>query len=278
MSKRLGLSDIGMEKVAEKFNTSSYKEFVDYYREQSDKPETWAHFDRIFSGLLSLHGTENDQVLRVGDIGGGSGTLSRVVASHGHRPVCVDLNEPLIEIGRKRAAEHGLDIEFHVASATEIPLNDQALDVCVVAELLEHIENWGACMDEVARVLKPGGIAFFSTTNVMCPKQNEFNLPLYSWFPTPLKRHFVEKAQTDRPDLANYATYPALHWFSFYSLKAALVKRGFTKFYDRYDLSLAREATGKKGLVYKITTSTPITRFLAYLTSAGSTIVAMKGN
>ena len=132
-------------------------------------------------------------------------------------------------------------------------------------------------MDEVARVLRPGGVAFFSTTNVMCPKQNEFNLPLYSWYPAPLKRFYVEKAQTDRPDLANYATYPAFHWFSFYSLKAALQKRGFMKFYDRYDLSLARKASGSKGLVYKTITATSITRFLAYLTSTGSTIVALKG-
>ena len=259
------------------FDTTSHKEFVDYYREQSDKPETWEHFDRIFTGLIALRDdAAQSGSLVVGDIGGGSGTLSRVIASHGHKSVCVDLNEPLIEIGRKRAVEEGLDIEFHVASATDIPLEDASLDACIVAELLEHIEDWEACVNEVARVLKPGGLAFISTTNVMCPKQNEFNLPFYSWYPAPIKRRYVALARGDRPELANYATYPAFHWFSFYGLKSALRDRGFEKFFDRYDLSLARGADGKKGVVYKVITSNPITRFLAYFTSTGSTIVARK--
>ena len=125
-------------------------------------------------------------------------------------------------------------------------------------------------------MLKPGGAAFFSTTNIMCPVQNEFNLPGYSWYPAPLKRHFVEKSLSDRRDLANYATYPALHWLTYYSLRSKLKQCGFNEFYDRYDLSLARGAAGKKGLVYKLVTSTAMTRFLAYFTNTGSTIIAIK--
>lgn len=259
------------------FKTSSHEEFVDYYREQSDKQETWDHFERIYAGLIALHrDLLAGKILRFADIGGGSGTFSRVVASHGHKSVCIDLNEPLIEIGRKRAADENLDIEFHIASATNIPLDDQSMDVCIVAELLEHIEDWEACLNEVSRITKPGGAILLSTTNAMCPVQSEFNLPMYSWYPAPLKRHFVKRAQSDRPDLANYATYPAFHWFTFYSLRAALAQRGFTEFYDRFDLSLARKENGKKRLVYKLITSTPFARFFAYFLTSGSTIVAIK--
>ena len=261
------------------YDTSSHQQFVDYYRDQSDARDTWEHFDRVFSGILALRATaENSDQLLVGDIGGGSGTLSRVVAAHGHRAVCVDVSEALIEIGRERAANEGSDIEFHVASATDIPVADGSFDVCIVAELLEHIEDWQACVDEITRVLKPGGAVFFSTTNALCPLQNEFELPLYSWYPAPLKRYFVRRVQTDRPQWANYATYPAFNWFTFYSLRSALKNRGFSTFYDRFDLSLARGAEGWTKYAYKIIAISPLTRFLAYFSITGTTIVACKAD
>ena len=260
-----------------KLSTHSHQRFTQYYREQSGSPETWDRFDRIFSGLLSLvEKAANGKPLRVCDIGGGAGTLSRVIASYGHKPTCIDLNEALIETGRQRALEDGLNIDFRVASATEVPFPDETFDLCVMAELLEHVEDWETCLDEIARVLKPGGAVFLSTTNAMCPRQSEFNLPLYSWYPTPLKRYWLRRAQTDRPDLANFATYPAFHWFTFASLRTALRKRGFTKFFDRFDLSLARGAFGLKKPVYTVITSTALTRFLAYFTTESSVIIAVK--
>jgi 2-polyprenyl-3-methyl-5-hydroxy-6-metoxy-1,4-benzoquinol methylase len=55
------------------------------------------------------------------------------------------------------------------------------MDVCLLPELLEHVADWQSCLNEAARVLRPGGLLYLSTTNVLCPRQQEFNLPLYSF-------------------------------------------------------------------------------------------------
>src|SRR5262249_52902868 len=148
------------------------------------------------------------------------------------------------------------------ASATDLPLSDASVDVCVMLELLEHVRDWKSCIDECTRVLRPGGALYLSTSNRLCPKQQEYNLPLYSWYPAVLKRRYETLAVTTRPQIANFATYPAVHWFSFYSLKAALQQRGFVGFYDRFDLiSLEDRGVLLNALITAIQKCTPL-RFL----------------
>jgi len=110
------------------------------------------------------------------------------------------------------------------------------MDVYVVPELLEHVVDWEGVLNEAARILRPNGVLFLSTTNALCPVQNEFNLPLYAWYPAFMKRHYERLAVTTRPEVANYAKYPAVNWFTFYSLRSALRARGFNRFLDRLDM------------------------------------------
>jgi 2-polyprenyl-6-hydroxyphenyl methylase/3-demethylubiquinone-9 3-methyltransferase len=97
------------------------------------------------------------------------------------------------------------------------------------------LADWRACLNEAVRILKTGGLLYLSTTNLLCPKQDEFSLPCYSWYPAPVKRYCERLAVTSRPSIANYAKYPAVNWFSFYSLRDYLEPFGF-KLLDRFDL------------------------------------------
>jgi SAM-dependent methyltransferase len=51
---------------------------------------------------------------------------------------------------------------FVAASLINIPLIDASCDVCFCSEVLEHIEDDGAALDELRRVLKPGGFLMIS--------------------------------------------------------------------------------------------------------------------
>lgn len=256
---------------------SSDDRFTSYYERQSITPEAVGRCTRVRDAIVRLlrdtgHRTEQLDVL---DIGCNTGTLSNAWAELGHRVRGIDINEPLLEIARQRSAEAGHDVEYRLGTAAELPWPDETMDVAVALELLEHVEDWEGVVAEMMRVVKPGGVMFLTTTNSLCPVQSEYNLPMYSWYPAFVKKKVVEMTRTTHPQLANYATYPALHWFTFYELRKYGRARGFSSF-DRFDLA----ASGKNGRL-KQTVLTAITRLaplrlLAHMTHDGTAWAAVK--
>lgn len=262
------------------FDHSSDLAFLAYYAEQSASPATLGRFSRIRDKSLKLIAARRlDSLhmkdLMVLDIGCGAGTQARLWAELGHRVFGLDVNQPLVELGRKRAIEQGLAIQFEVGTATKLPYADTSMDVCLMPELLEHVEDWQSCLSEAVRVLKPGGMLYLSTSNALCPKQQEFNLPLYSWYPGFLKRHFERLAVTTRPDLANHARYPAVHWFTFYGLRRHLGRMGM-QCLDRFDLIDTTSKTFvEKALVSATLHFAPL-RFAGHVMTSGTSVFGFK--
>ncbi len=230
--------------------------------------------DKALWLLEAAHGIAGS-VLEVADIGCGAGTQCRLWAKLGHRVHGLDVNAPLIEVAKKRASEEGLDIELDVGSATELPYPDSSMDVALLPELLEHVANWQDCLNEAVRILKPGGLLYLSTTNWLCPRQQEFNLPMYSWYPGFLKRKYELLAVSTRPEIANHCKYPAVNWFSFYSLANYLETRGF-RCLDRFDMVDTENKGALSKLAVALIRSIPPLRFLGHVLTPGSIVFAFK--
>lgn len=252
--------------------------FVQYYAAASETPETLARFAAVRDLVLRVMKERNrgNDVLDVLDVGCGAGTQCLMWARAGHRPHGIDINESLIALARDRSAKASFDLEFRAGTATQLPWPDASMDVCLLPELLEHVADWQPCLDECVRVLKPGGLLYVSTTNVMCPVQQEFGLPLYSWYPQPLKRYWVRRALTDRPELVNHAKFPAVNWFSFYSLRRALAGRGF-QCWDRFQVMSAEGRGALAATAIKIVRSQPPLRWLGQFATPYAMVVAIKG-
>jgi 2-polyprenyl-6-hydroxyphenyl methylase/3-demethylubiquinone-9 3-methyltransferase len=257
-------------------NTSSRPEFVEYYASLHTSERKIGRFRNTRDCLLSIHAKGGrDAPLNILDIGCNAGAFSRVWAELGHRVTGLDINAPLLEVARKESAQAGFDIRFHVGSATELPFGNGEFDICCLPELLEHVADWESCLNEAARVVKPGGIVHLSTTNWLCPKQNEYSLPAYSWYPGFLKRHFEKLAVTTHPEYANHATFPAVHWFSYYGLRRFFRQRGF-ECMDRFDVA-ARTKSDKKILaVLWLIRHVPGLRLIAHMFSVRTTLVGRK--
>lgn len=249
-------------------------EFVRYYAEQSLTDRTANRLREIREKLARIHSRFYVDTLDVLDVGCGPGELSFLFAESGHRVTGVDLNERLIEIARERAAERGFGIDFRVGSADELPNDDSSVDICLAPELLEHVPDWNACIDEMARVIRPGGILFLSTTNVLCPVQQEFSLPLYPWYPPALKRRCIELARTTHPEWVSHAEFPAFHWFSFFRLRRELARRGFRSM-DRFD-ALPRQSGLLKSVVKWGVNSIPGARLVGHVLTPYTQIIAIR--
>lgn len=258
---------------------SSSKRFVDYYAENSKSQATIHRFtlvrDKTLGLLARLRPGSANEALRVADIGCGTGTQARLWAMLGHRVSGVDVNSSLVGIAKERAQVDGLEIDFEVGSATELPWPDASMSVVLLPELLEHVAEWQQCLDEAVRILEPGGVLYLSTTNFLCPFQDEFELPLYSWYPAVLKRRFERLAVTSRPELANHCKYPAVNWFSYYGLSSYLETRELRCF-DRFEMIEASAAEGLRRYLLGAIRRLPPLRFLAQMATKGSVVFAVK--
>ncbi len=96
------------------------------------------------------------------DVGSGTGTMARrfaeIVGADG-RVVGVEPNPMLRGIAEERAAAAEVAVEFVDASATDLPFEDESVDVVWCERVLQHLPDAQAAIIEFARVLKPGGRA-----------------------------------------------------------------------------------------------------------------------
>jgi len=271
-------NQIGLRSSSE-FDHESNPDFFNYYERESASEETLARFRRTRDKLLAL--AERNGIptgrLQVLDIGCGAGTQCHLWAQEGHRVQGLDVNGPLIELARERARRAGLSIAFELGTATDLPYADASMDVCLLPELLEHVVDWQACIDEAVRVLKPDGLLYLSTTNRLCPIQQEFNLPGYSWYPAFIKHKIERLAVTTRPDLVNHAKYPAVHWFTSDQLSGYLSARGM-KCFDRFAMIDASKLRPIQQLTLAIARSTSPMRFLGHVLTPSTTVFAIKRN
>lgn len=112
----------------------------------------------LMRGLLPLAGA------RVADIGCGAAALSRrLLAEAGARSV-VGLEVDREQHARNLAAAPLAGLTFRLAPADALPLPDASLDVVLMLKSLHHVpaERMDAALDEVARVLAPGGLLYVS--------------------------------------------------------------------------------------------------------------------
>ena len=256
---------------------STHPEFYNYYAAKSISEASRQRLSTMRDMILRLMSAQGDstQALKVADIGCNTGTLSLIWAEQGHCVFGVDVSAEFVELAKERAKAANLDIDFQVGTATALPLPEGSMDICLAPELLEHVEDWEKCLDEFTKVLKSGGMLFLTTSNRLCPRQQEFNLPLYSWYPSRIKRHYVRLALTTRPELANYARYPAVHWFTFYKLRKALAERGFSSM-DRFDIMDIESFSFPKKNIVRLIRKFPILRWLGQICTPYTVILSLR--
>jgi ubiquinone/menaquinone biosynthesis C-methylase UbiE len=106
---------------------------------------------------------------RVLDVACGEGYGSALLARGAASVTGIDVSEAAIAHARYAYGEVA-NLEFVQASCDRLPLGAASVDVAVSFETVEHIAEQAAFLDELARVLAPGGVLILS-----CPNKHEYS-------------------------------------------------------------------------------------------------------
>jgi 2-polyprenyl-6-hydroxyphenyl methylase/3-demethylubiquinone-9 3-methyltransferase len=99
------------------------------------------------------------------DLGCGGGFMAEALARRGARVTGIDPTAATVRVAEAHARSEGLAIHYAVASGECLPLGDHGVDCVVCVDVLEHVADLDQVLDEVRRVLKPGGVFLFDTIN-----------------------------------------------------------------------------------------------------------------
>jgi len=124
----------------------------------------WAPiYDRVFTAVMKPGRLASaEAVNRIGghvlDVGVGTG-LELPMFDRAEKITGIDLSEPMLEIARKRVADLGLkNVEALIAmDAMNLTFADASFDCAVAPYVITTVPDPERTMDEMARVVKPGG-------------------------------------------------------------------------------------------------------------------------
>ena len=85
------------------------------------------------------------------DVATGTGLVARALAAHGYRVSGIDASEPMLRSGEAAGPRV-------VALAESLPFGDAGFAALTFTYLLRYVDDPGATMKELARVVTPGGV------------------------------------------------------------------------------------------------------------------------
>jgi ubiquinone/menaquinone biosynthesis C-methylase UbiE len=189
---------------------------------------------------------------RVLDIACGMGFDSLAWARAGKQVVGFDFNQALLRNAARLASSQDLNVHFVAADATCFPFPDNYFDVCYSENLFEHVPDWKKIVEEVRRVLAPGGVFFIRTSNRHSIRNCEIkHLHFYPWLPDSVKGPILRWVRKHKPEWIGYSEYPAVNWFTHPGLCRYLRESGFESC-EVFDLIDPRLLSHKSELVARV--------------------------
>ena len=163
------------------------------YLPEFDRDWTLEHLHRY---LLACELAAGKTVL---DIACGDGYGSAMLARYAAQVTGVDIDTPTVERARGKYVADNL--RFLQGSATDMPLEDDSVDLVVSFETIEHLTEQDRMLCEIRRVLRPEGFLLISSPDKyeysdVPGYHNEFHLKeLYCQeFEELLQKHFSRHA------------------------------------------------------------------------------------
>jgi ubiquinone biosynthesis O-methyltransferase len=149
---------------------------------------------------------------RILDVGCGDGVLAYFLSRTGASVSGIDGSVEAVSYAKEK--NQNREIDFQVASAYDLPFADNHFDLVVSSEVIEHIDDVAAYLQEIKRVLKPGGSIIISTPVRYTEKPLD-QMHVTEWFP----EEYQAMIERHLPGSTYFQSHP-LVWQELYELSA----------------------------------------------------------
>ncbi len=133
---------------------------ADEFGRQAETFDTWAEKtdDNVSARFqAALNNASTGALL---DVACGPGVVTAALASRAASVVAFDVTEQMLEKAKTRCAKAGLsNVEFKQGNAEDLPFGDAQFDGVVTRLAVHHFANPQRALNEIFRVLRPGGTA-----------------------------------------------------------------------------------------------------------------------
>lgn len=202
------------------WDSANFDKWKSHYISEYDRGLSLVELLRTRVPELALAG------LRVLDIGCGDAGVLIALAEAGAHAHGIEPFEPSVARGRVRAEEHGVSVDLRAGLAETLPFADATFDLVLLDNVLEHVQDRERTLDEIARVLRPGGVLYLVTPKpfalhslVSDPHYAMAGLVL---LPRPLQKWYFERVRGGGEGNYGVGWIPTRRW-----VLARLRERGF---------------------------------------------------
>lgn len=176
------------------------------------------------------------------------GALVRWVERYGFAKADgIDVNPLYAEAGNIYAQQMGMPVKLTTGFGENIPFPDNSFDFIFTHDVMEHVRSVEATMDELYRVLKPGGKLLCVFPQFLQPLESHLDfssrVPALHWFfsgKTLAQAHYEiikergEKAEwyaPESPDLESWEKLPSLNGISIGKFRKIIKRRNWEVLY-----------------------------------------------
>lgn len=150
------------------------KRMYDLYGREYQKTREEKHPSRLYNEFLEVP----SMIKAVGDlrnkwlldIGCGAGVHIKRYLKAGAKCNGIDISKTMIELARKNCPQ----VDFKIGSMTKLPYKNSSFDIITASLCMDYIKPLQPVFKEISRVLKRGGLFYYSTASPIASARERY--------------------------------------------------------------------------------------------------------